>query len=307
MKTTQKRSLVTTATLLILIILASVQPVFSQQIYRPAVRTSPPLLRDSNSRVERWFEVRAGPRLSLVDGTLRPGLNGSSSLDLRDDLQLTDPGVGGQLDFAMRVAKDWIASVNFSVSTFDGPNVTTTRNLFYQTTSNPGVNQNTQANPARLPTGSNLQASIDLASFEGAIQYEAYKTSQFVIGPKFGFKYLNLDEKITIRNATTGAITTDRTNVDEVTPLVGFVSKFNFTKNLYTGIEPMIFAGERFVYITGQAYFGYDFDKQDWGSMGLRLGLDADQIWNNHSGSGSARYNIQATMLTPFLEVVYGF
>jgi len=279
----------------------------AQQIYRPAVRSSAPVLRETTERVDNMFQFRGGPRFGLISGQVRPGLAGSSLLDLHDDLQLTDVGPGFQLDFEMRVAPDWRAKANFSNTTFDGPNVITTKTYTYHSTSNPPANPNTQSNPAVLQPGSTISDAITLNTFSMLLEYELYKDKHWIIGPQLGMKAVYLNQKMVITNVTTSNTIVDSTDIDELTPLLGLSARYQFDKHLYLGIAPLMFGSDQYIYVTGQAYVGYDFDKISWGSFGLRLGVDVDQIWTDHVQEGSSRYEANVTLFAPYLQLVYGF
>jgi hypothetical protein len=279
----------------------------NQNPYRPVARSTPPTLRESESYQDHFFDARVGPRIAFAGGKVRPGLAGSSLLDFKDDLGLDDPALGAQFELEMRVAPEWRAMVNFNTTTFDGPNKVTNRTLTYQSTTNPPRNPNTQANPAILAQGSTISAEVTLQTFSGLIEYEVYKDKKWIVAPTLGLKFIHVDETFVINNIGNSITSVDNTEVDEITPLVGVNVRYYINKDLYLGISPAMFGGEKYIYLTGQAFAGYDFAPQNWGAMSLRLGVDADQIWNNHSGDGSARYDIEATVLAAFIEVGYGF
>lgn len=263
---------------------------------RQVTRVTKPLLREDSSSMNRWFEVRAGPRFAIISGAIRPGGDGSSLFDLRKDLKLDDIFVGPQLDFAMHI-NDWHVNVDYALGLFEGKAITD-RQLLYNSSTNPTFSQEA---PATLPRGSQIFSDIELHALTVLFRYDALRTDKFILGPLFGLKAAFVEENIRFINATTGAVTTNRTNLEEATPLVGFEAKYQFNRNLYLGIAPVGFAFDNYVYVGGQGYVGVDFNK----SFGLRLGVDTDYL--SAARDSSSHYAITGTLLAAYLQGIYGF
>ena len=278
--------------------LAQTYPDQPQRI--PGRRAYSTTLRDESSGgMNRFFEVRAGARICTINGKLRPGLDGSSDLDLGDDLGLDGIEAGPQFDFEMKVSPEWHARFSFAGSYFDGPTKTTTRAITYQSpTATPN---NPTRTPVTLAVGSRLQTKFEINSFSGMTWYEGYKTENFVLGPSVGFKAIFYDETITIFNAGTRLTSVDNTEVDEVTPLVGAEMRLQVNPNVYVGMSPYGFALDKYYYLGGNGYIGFDFDKE-WG---LRFGLDVDHLVVEFTEA--SKYSASSTLLAAFVQGVYGF
>jgi len=254
---------------------------------------------DSPDSMNRWFEFRGGIRVYQIDGKIRPGDNGSSQLDLKDDLGLDGVEIGPQLDFEMQVGKRWYGRFSYAGTYFNGPTITTTRTLIYQSPT--GTPNNPSRNPVTLAPGSVLQTKLDMDAITALTWYEAFRTDSFMIGPSVGLKALFFDETITIRNVTTGVNTIDQTETQEVTPLVGLEARYQFNRNVYLGISSAGFALDKYFYIGGQGYVGFDYDK----TWGMRLGVDVDHITTTLTES--SRYAASTTITAAFVQGVYGF
>jgi hypothetical protein len=260
-----------------------------------------PLLREDPNRISHWVEARIGPRFSWLHGDIRPGGDGSSKLDIQDDLGLKDPSMSVQIDLEMQVSDKWHASLNYSGNDFEGSATPTTRTLFYHSPTNPPQNANTQSNPAVLPQGSTLQTKITIDTLNAFLRYDVYKDKYWLIQPMMGAKMVILDETLLIHNIATGATTINNQNILQAMPMLGFDARCNVRKDTYLGWAPYAFAWENFVYTGGQVYAGYDFSK----SWALRLGLDYDLI--SLSRDQGSQYSTTSSMLAAFVQAVYGW
>jgi hypothetical protein len=266
----------------------------------PRLRTDDDIKKHKGK--QPWFQFRAGPRFGMVWGKIRPGLDGSSQLDVRDDLGLDSFAVGAQVDFEMQVSEKWRVNANYATAEFN-ERTTTSRVLTYHGAGGP----ETQGNPNVLPAGSGLQTDLEISTFGGNVKYAAYESRYWTLAPSFGFKVAYVDERVRIQNAGTGGSGESKESVDAISPLFGFDARFHINSNSYFGIAPAGFAFTDYAYIGGQAFWVYEFEKQRWGNLGVRLGVDADHIYINQRG-GSPHYTLtEGTYLAPFVQASYGF
>jgi hypothetical protein len=281
---------------------AGPRPATQQQIEANRKRAAiNPLVRDEPNRYNRWLEMRVGPRFSWVDGRIRPGFDGSSQLDLQDDFKLDDASGHIQVDAEFQVAEKWYAAFGYTGNDFSGPRVETTRTLFYQNPSSGNVNPSTQANPAQLAPGSTLQADLEINTLSAFVKYDLIRLENFIFRPVGGAKAVFLEQNTTINDITTGREVNIQTEITEGAPLIGFEWKYNIDKHWYLGSTGYGFVFDKWAYLGGQAYFGYDID-QSWG---LRLGGDADWVQIvRHTGT---KFATSSFLTAIYLQGSYGF
>ena len=244
----------------------------------------------------RMFEFRGGTRVSALFGKIRPGRDGSSELDFRDDLRLKGVDVGPQLDFEMQISEKTHVLLSYGQSGFSSGTITTSRPLQYQ-----GIFAG-QQNPSTLPAGSAINTSLDTDLFSGHFRYDIIKTNSITFAPLVGFKAAFIEENVTINSATPGIATVrDNTIVNEVTPIVGFDARYQFNRHFYFGIVPVGFVLDKYSYVGGQGFLHYDFNKD----FGLRLGLDIDYV--STLRDKDSHFSTSTTLGTAFLQGVYGF
>ena len=251
---------------------------------------------------DHTYEIRAGPRISWLDGKIRPGLDGSSQLDLRDDLGLKEVGVGSQVDFEMRFSDEWHASFSYAGSSFDTPTITTKRQLTYQNANSGRVNPNTQNNPAVLAVGSTLQTQLDFHTLDMLLQYDAYKEKSLTLSPLLGLKGYFIKQKLNIVNAANNFVTIDTTFLDGALPLAGLDAQYQFSPYIYAGATTSGSALDKCAYLHGGGYVGLSLND----SFGLRLGVDVDYI-SITRGNTNPTFSENGIMMGTFLQGVYGF
>lgn len=281
---------------------AGPRPATPQQIEASKKRAAlNPLVRDEPNRYNRWLEMRVGPRFSWVDGRIRPGFEGSSQLDLREDFQLDHPSGHIQIDVEMQVAEKWYTSFAYTGNDFSSARVPTTRTLFYQNPSPGNISQSTQANPTQLAIGSTLQADLEINTLTALMKYDLIRLENFIFRPIAGAKAVFLEQNTTINDITTGREINVQTEITEGTPLIGFEWKYNIDKNWYLGSMGYGFIFDKWAYLGGQAFVGYEFD-QNWG---IRLGGDADWVSiTRHTGT---KFSTSSFLTAVFIQGIYGF
>ncbi|MDD2708998.1 MAG: hypothetical protein PHV34_13510 [Verrucomicrobiae bacterium] len=249
---------------------------------------------------QHFFEARAGIRATQFYGKIRPGRQGSSTFDLRDDLGLKEYDYGPQLDFELRVSPDWFCRFSYANSSASG-NVYTSKSYLYQTTAS-GVGLD---RAATLQPGAHIQSEVELDTLQFLAGYDVFKDLHWTVSPLVGFKEAILDVEVRVRDP---APPTDKPSdyyrkydFLQGTPMLGCEVKYDFNAHFYTGISPVAFAWANYVYAGGQWFLGCNFDRH-WG---LRLGFDVDYLSITED---SQRVFSGTGLLTgAYLQGVYGF
>jgi hypothetical protein len=264
-------------------------------------RKATPMLRDeqglsgNKGGYGRVFEARGGARFSGAFGTLRPGRDGSSELDFRDDLGLSEVEVGPQIDLEWQISPRSHFQISYAHNDF-GSRFTTSRAYQYQ-----GLFA-TQQNPVVLPAGSGVNTKMDVDLLWGHFRYDLVREGPLTFSPLVGFKAAFIETRTDISSSQPGISPfTTWTNVDEATPLFGFDLRLQFTRWCYFGLEPYGFAFDRWAYMGGQGYFQFDFNPD----FGLRVGLDVDYVTARRGGSDD--FALNAGVASAFIQLAYGF
>lgn len=241
----------------------------------------------------RFCQLRGGPRLARVYGTLRPGPEGGSNIDLRDELGLTDTDTGPQLDFELRFSDRAYGRVVFTSDHFEGSTVSSRALNYIQT-------GRFWAPVTILPAGSPISSKLELNLLQTILGYDIVQTDSFSLGVLAGAKTLFSDA--TFSTFTNGLPFTRNIRVDEVTPLVGLEFRAQLGPHVYVGLAPVGFAWENFSYAGGQGFIGYDFNK----TFGVRLGMDFDHLTVSR-GTGPLYSLSDATLAAAFIQGVFGY
>lgn len=240
------------------------------------------------------IELRAGPRFSALDGTVRSGGSRSVRLSLHDDLNVGDFDVSPQLDLDWSFVEKWHFGVSYTESHVQTQ--ATTRDVL----SYGGLLGGIQVPPTLL-AGTVIETELDFRMLRLIVAYDAFKAGAFSLSPLAGAKGIQIDELTTIRGPVMGSTTIyHRDRVEEITPLVGFDSKVQLTRALAIGIAPVGFAYETYTYVGGQAYL----DWQAHRNFGVRLGVDADHV--DYPGRENG-FSTSTTITALFLQLVTRF
>ncbi len=271
-------------------------------VHRGTRKTKIDLQKESLLKAKHLYEIRVGPRFSWIDGKIRPGRDGSSQLDFRDDFGLTEVEIGPQVDFEIKFSDQWHGSINYAQNYFDGPKLTTTKTILYQNSSTTGGSPSTQQTPTVFPTGSSVQGKLEINSINALLYYDVFKKNGWALSPVVGTKAVFFKEKLNLVSITSGLIVNDSTFVERVIPLVGCSARYQFNRQIYCGAMGAGFAFEKYIYAEGQSYLGYDFDK----TWGLRMGMDVNYISAGRGSSGPT-FSTTGYVAGGFLEGVVGF
>lgn len=266
-----------------------------------APRKGTPMLRDeqglsgNKGGYARVFEARAGARLSMLYGSVRPGGNGSSELDLRNDMDFRDSTVGPQIEVDWQISQKSHFQLGYAHNDFSCRFATKERYQYQGIFS-------TQQNPVYLPTGSLVNSSVDMDFFWGNFHYDLVREPPFTVSPLVGFKAVFLEEETNIASAAPGIQPfVSRTSLDEATPLLGCDFRVQLTRWLYLGLVPYGFALDKYAYVGGQGFFQFDFTPD----FGVRLGMDVD--YASSERRGSRNFSANGGVASAYVQAVAGF
>lgn len=257
----------------------------------PAKRTPAPAAEASTGGpVDRELELRVGPRISFLTGGARVGVAGTG-FDIWDDLKLDSPNGGIQFDADWQPVSRWHVTYGMTWDRHDQSGVT-------------GKAIRNSASPTdTLVAGSAVKTDLDIYSFEGTLGYDLFKNDSVRIKPYVGGKAYLIDGNVTLSNngpGGTGLSRTSNSSRAEGTYLLGLDSRFYATQDWYLGGDIGGSAWSEYYNLTGDAYTGYDFNK-NWG---MRLGYAYDYIdYENKNKSFKAEPLLGAV----YIQVVYGF
>lgn len=260
-----------------------------------------PMLRDeqglsgNKGGFGRVFEGRAGARFSMLYGSVRPGRDGSSELDLRNDMDFRDAEVGPQLEVEWQVSPKSHFQVGYARNDFSS-RFSTKEQYQYQ-----GL-FSTQQNPVFLPTGSTVNSSVGMDLLWGSFRYDLVREGPLTLSPMVGFKAVFLEEETTIASAAPGmSAFTSRTSLSEATPLAGFDLRLQFNRWFYLGLVPYGFAFDNYAYVGGQGFLQFDFTPD----FGLRLGMDVDYFSSDRKDSRN--FSANGGVASAYVQAVAGF
>jgi len=260
----------------------------------PAKKASPSAKKSSSAGpVDRELEVRVGPRISFLTGDLRVGKSGTD-FDIWDDLSLDEPSGGIQFDIDWQPVDRWHFGYGLQWDKYDHSGSTS---------------KNISNGEDVLVSGASVAADLDIYTFEGKIGYDVYKDQTCRVNTYIGGKGGYVDGSATVTGAVNNSagvtIATSRTKTTTIdaayaTFFGGVDARAYISRDWYVGGDLGAFGLENWYYLTGDAYFGYDFT-QTWG---VRAGYAYDYVsWENNLKSGSAEPLLGAV----YIQGIWGF
>jgi hypothetical protein len=246
--------------------------------------------------VDRVLEVRIGPRITFLSGEVRLGSGSPGDrVDIFDDLQLDDASPGLAFDLDWQVRDRW--HVAFGM-TYDD----------YDQTSGTGRNITAAVGGDILQQGASVNVKGDIYTFEVKLAYDLIKNNYYRLQPFIGGKALVFDGVTATISGTTidpaGLSRQETVSISEdlshATFFVGLDQRFYFSRSWYFGAELGGFTLEDYGFIAGDAYTGYDFNK----NFGVRLGYDANYVTYENS-SGTTQVN--GLLGAAYIQAVVGY
>jgi len=255
-------------------------------------KSGAPAMRKSSSAdmpADRKLELRVGPRVTFLTGDVRAGLTGTP-FDIWDDTGLDEPSGGIQFDMDWQPIDLWHFDFGLTWDRYDHSGKT----------SKPISSTGTGLS---LVTGSAVSVDADFYTLEGTVAYDLIKRDGYRLRPYVGGKGYLIDGRQTVTNDGAGGSGVSRTSNSSAgagTYLVGIDQRYNFTDEFYIGGDIGGSAMESYYLLSGDAYMGYDFNKE-WG---LRLGYAYDYVdYQNKADTTSAQPLVGAF----YVQSVWGF
>lgn len=244
---------------------------------------------------DRTLELRVGPRVSFLSGPVRIGVTGTE-FDIWDDLQIDDPNIGVQFDADYQPINRWHLNFGFTYDNIDQSG-TTKKDIGKIA----GDNE-------RLLSGATITAKEDIYTFEGKIGFDAVKNNTYRLQPYIGGKGIVIDGTFAINGTATGsfggsthAITSTSNRSDAYGTFFGGVDqRLYISRQWYLGADVGGFALDRWGYITGDGYTGYDFTK----NLGVRTGYSFD--WGTYENSNKSVF-AEPLLGAAYVQLVWGF
>lgn len=229
------------------------------------VRRSQSQPEKSAHPIDRELEVRLGPRVTFAGGTGRIGPSGNE-FAIWEDLGMDEPGYGAMfnIDYQPNFLKNFHAQLDMTWDKIDHAGVTAR-----------AFSNGNQI----LDSGAATAVNADVYTLALKLGYDVFKNDTFRIRPYLGgiAAYItgNSSYQGNVRNSAGVLIGPDNRskNFDqaEVSFLAGIDNRLYVARDWYAGIDFGGMGADRFYFLTGQVYSGYDFTK----NFGVRLGYDA--------------------------------
>jgi hypothetical protein len=209
----------------------------------------------SSGPVDRILEIRAGPRVSFLTGGLRVGKTGTE-VDIWDDLGQDDVNVGAQIDLDWQPWNRIHTTFGMTYDRYD-----------HSGTTSKGVLTN---RGDVIQPGARVTSDVDFYTFEGKVGYDVIKNNTFRVQTYIGGKGVFLDGTVsasgTVITAAPGSVTrtgSRSTKIDNSygTFFGGVDSRAYISRDWYVGGDIGAFGLDGWSYLTGDAYTGYDFNK----------------------------------------------
>ena len=247
--------------------------------------------------VDRELEVRLGPRATFLSGNVKQGKgNTGDEVDIFDTLNLDGVNPGVQFDVDWQPISNFHTTFGLTYDSYDQSG-TTSRNI-------------TTTKGDTILAGSTVKASGDIYTFEGKVGYDVYKSNTYRVQPYVGGKGVlianaHIDgsgSAIASPNGNTRSGTRVHNHKDVAygTFLGGVDQRVYISRDWYTGIDVGGFGLDRWGYITGDAYMGYDFTK----NFGLRAGYDANYLMYENSNKST---KTDPLLGAAYVQAVWGF
>ncbi len=251
-------------------------------------------MRNSDGPADRKLEVRVGPRISFLSGDVRVGGTGTP-FDIWDDTGLDEPSAGVQFD------ADWQPWNRVHIAggvTWDK----------YDHSGTTKKDLSREGSTERLLAGAPVSADVDVVSFEGKVGYDVIKNNTYRLQPYIGGKGWFLDGKTSFsgtRINSAGVALAPRTDTfkDDQTYgafFGGVDQRLYVSRSWYVGGDIGATGMDRWYYLTGDAYTGYDFNK----TWGVRAGYAYDfASYENRNKTTKAEPLLGAV----YVQAVWGF
>jgi hypothetical protein len=240
----------------------------------------------------RKFEIRAGPRVMLLNGDVQIG-NDSPTFDIWEDLGLDLPNAGAVFDIDWQPYNRFHVMLGVIYDNYDQKG-TTTRNI------------NTGSGPLNrvFASGSEVKANFHAFQFDGKLGWDVVRDQSYRLQLHGGLKGLFADGKLTITGSSFpgGIPVRDETRLSEgyVVGTVGLDNRVYLTRGVYLGLDTDFSAWIEYFGVNGDLYVGWDITK-NWG---VRAGYDFTYVGYENDND---RTSVYPFMNAFYFQAVWGF